>query len=278
MAMVYSADDQYKFNDGREIPCIGFGVWDNTFSQDIYSQVRTALEVGYRHIDTAAYYRNEGSVGDAIKDSGVPREDLFITTKLWPKDFADAKSAFAESMRKLRLDYLDLYLLHWPGIDEDLMLKTWERLIAWREEGRVLSIGGSNFMEPHIKSVDSHTGVPIACNQIQLHPWHQQRELVSFCRDAGIAVTAWGPIFHGHLSEEPLPAEIGERYGKSGAQVTLRWHVQHGNIIIPKSSKRERIIANRNIYDFELTPDDMAAIDALDGKGDLGFDPMTFAG
>jgi diketogulonate reductase-like aldo/keto reductase len=265
-------------NDGHEIPMLGFGAWDNTFEQDIYTQVREAIEVGYRHIDTAAFYRNESAVGDAVKDSGVPREELFITTKLWPTDFADAERAFDDSMRKLKLDYIDLYLLHWPGVDEGLMLKTWERFIAWREDGRIMSIGGSNFVESHIQSVSGHTGVAISCNQIQLHPWHQQRGLVDYCRSSGVAVTAWGPIFHGHLREEPLPAEIGLKYGKSAAQTTLRWHVQHGNIIIPKSSKRERMIENRDIFDFELSADDMAAIDALDGKGDLGDDPMTFAG
>jgi diketogulonate reductase-like aldo/keto reductase len=276
--MKYSADDTFRMNDGKEIPRIGFGVWDSTFSQDIYTQVRIAIEVGYRHIDTAAFYRNEDAVGDAIKDSGVAREEIFITTKLWPGDFADAERSFDDSMRKLRLDYLDLYLMHWPGVDEPLMLKTWERFIKWREEGRIGSIGGSNFLEPHVRSVESHTGVPLACDQIQLHPWHQQRDLVRLCRDADIATTAWGPIFHGHIDEEPLPGELGEKYGKSGAQVTLRWHVQHENIIIPKSSKRERMIENRDIYDFELTEEDMAAIDALDGKGDFGDDPMTFAG
>jgi diketogulonate reductase-like aldo/keto reductase len=268
----------YKLSDGHEIPMLGFGAWDDTFAQDTYAQVRAAIEVGYRHIDTAVFYRNESAVGDAVKDCGVPREELFITTKLWPTDFGGAERAFDDSMRKLKLDYVDLYLLHWPGVDEELMLRAWERLIGWREDGRIVSIGGSNFLETHIESVLKHTGETLACDQIQLHPWHQQRGLADYCRNAGIAVTAWGPIFHGHLGEEPLPAEIGLKYGKSAAQTTLRWHVQHGNIIIPKSSKRERMIENRDIFDFELSAEDMAAIDALDGKRDLGDDPRTFAG
>jgi len=276
--MIQSVSDTYMLKDGRAIPGIGFGLWDRTFSQDIYTQVRTALDAGYRHIDAASWYRNEEAAGRAVKDSGIDRDDIFITTKLWPTEFPHAEEAFEASLRKLGLDHVDLYLVHWPGTDEHLLLATWEKLIRWREEGKALSIGGANFLPKHMDSVEQHTGVPVANDQIELHPWHRQPEVKLYCDSKGIPVTAWGPILHGHLKEEPLLRDLGEKYSRSAAQVTLRWHIQHGNVIIPKSSQKERIEENIRLFDFSLDDEDMARIDALDGKGRFGSDPLTFNG
>jgi diketogulonate reductase-like aldo/keto reductase len=276
--MINSVNDTYMLKSGIPIPAVGYGVWDDTFTQDTYTQVREALDVGYRHIDTAAFYRNEAAVGDAIKDSPVPRDEIFIVTKIWPTQFAQADEAFEESMRKLKLDYLDLYMLHWPGVDEELMIRVWEKMIAWREEGRIRALGGANLHEVHMDAIERSTGAPVENDQIELHPWRQQRELVSYCKNHRVLVTAWGPLLHGHLREEPLLEQIGERYGRTAAQVTLHWHVRHGNIIIPKSSKKERMIANLEILDFTLSDADMKLINDLDGKGSFGFDAMTFDG
>ncbi|MDR1292322.1 MAG: aldo/keto reductase [Clostridiales Family XIII bacterium] len=276
--MIHSVHDTYTLRSGGALPAVGYGVWDDTFAQDTYTQVRNALDVGYRHIDTAAFYRNEEAVGDAVRDSDVPREDIFITTKIWPTEFVRADEAFSDSMKKLHLDYVDMYMLHWPGVDEALMLNVWEKMIAWREEGRIRALGGSNLHEIHMNIIEQKTGVPVENDQIELHPWRQQRELAAWCKKHDILVTAWGPLFHGHLKEEPLLDEIGARYGVSAAQATLHWHVRHGNIIIPKSSKKERMISNLDILDFTLSDEDMALIDGLDGKGSFGFDAMTFDG
>jgi len=276
--MIDSLKGTYKLNDGKQIPGIGLGVFRVEDGQEIYDNVREALDIGYRHIDTAALYHNEAGVGKAIRESGVPREDVFLTTKLWPLDFERTQDAFDESFKKLGTEYIDLYLLHWPGVNEDLRYRAWDTLLELREKGLIKSAGVSNFMAHHLEHMIEKTGVVPVNNQIELHPWHQQREVCRYCRANNITITAWGPIFHGHLAEEPLMTELGEKYGKSPAQVTLRWHIQNGIIIIPKSSKKERLIENTELFDFEIQPDDMERINALDGKKQLGFDPLVFDG
>jgi diketogulonate reductase-like aldo/keto reductase len=172
-----------------------------------------------------------------------------------------------------------MYLLHWPGADLAARYKTWDYILSQMEKGRIRACGVSNFYEDQLEDLIQKSGVVPANNQVELHPWYQRRDLRKYCAGKGISVTAWGPIFHGHLGEEPLVAELGEKYGRSAAQVTLRWHVQHGVNIIPKSSKKERIESNAQIFDFQLSDEDMAKIDALDGKGTVnGLDPYTFDG
>ncbi len=275
--MIHGLAEKVRMNNGQGIPGFGLGVF-NAAGEEVYRAVRYALDAGYRHIDTATLYGNEQDVGRAIRDCGLPREEIFVTTKLWPTDFDDPQKAFDLSMRKLDCGYLDLYLLHWPGKEETRRLKAWDFIQGQVEKQNIRSAGVSNFLVPHLKSLEEKTGTVPANNQIEFHPWHQQREVCGYCKERGIVLTAWGPMFHGHLSEEPLMAEIGEKYGKSAAQATLRWALQKDIVIIPKSVKRERIIQNADIFDFTISDDDMRSIDALDGKGSYSFDATSFDG
>ncbi len=275
--MIKDLTGKVMMNDGKAIPGFGLGVFDAK-GEEVYNAIRYAIDAGYRHIDTATLYDNEEDVGKAIRDCGVPREELFITTKIWPTDFDDPQKAFDLSMRKLDCDYLDLYLLHWPGAEEARRLRAWEFMLEQTEKKNIRTAGVSNFLICHLEELQERTGSIPANNQIEFHPWHQQRELCAYCKEKGIVVTAWGPMFHGHLNEEPLMPEIGSKYAKSAAQATLRWALQKDVVIIPKSAKKERIIQNADIFDFALSDEDMRSIDALDGKGTYSFDAMTFDG
>jgi diketogulonate reductase-like aldo/keto reductase len=266
-------------NNGVEMECFGLGLYRAEPGDDAYNAARYALDYGYRLIDTAEFYKNEGDVGRAVADSGVQRENVFITSKIWPTDFHDPASAFENCLKYIRSDYIDMYLLHWPGVDVDARYKTWEYILGQMEKGRIRACGVSNFCEDHLRDLIDQFGVVPASNQIELHPWYQRRDMRAYCAQNGISVTAWGPIFHGRLGDEPLVAELGKEIGRSAAQVTLRWHLQHGINIIPKSSKKERIESNAQIFDFSLSDEDMAKIDALDGKGSVNnLDPYTFDG
>ncbi|MEA5004670.1 MAG: aldo/keto reductase [Christensenella sp.] len=275
--MIKGLSETVTMNNGQGIPGFGLGVFDAK-GKAVYDAVRYAIDAGYRHIDTATLYGNEKEVGRAIRESGVAREEIFLTTKLWPTDFDDPQKAFDLSMRKLDCGYLDLYLLHWPGADEGRRLKAWEFVLDQVDKKNIKTAGVSNFLICHLEELKEKTGTIPANNQIEFHPWHQQRELCEYCRQQGIVVTAWGPMFHGHLNEEPLMPKIGNKYGKSAAQATLRWALQKDVVIIPKSARQERIIQNADIFDFSLSEEDMRAIDALDGKGTYSFDAMTFDG
>jgi len=277
--MVKDIDSKTMLNNGVEMESFGLGLYKAAPGDDAYNAARYALDYGYRLIDTAEFYKNEDDVGRAIADSGVAREDIFVTSKIWPTDFNDPAAAFENSLRYIKSDYIDMYLLHWPGADLAARYKTWDYILSQMEKGRIRACGVSNFYEDQLEDLIQKSGVVPANNQVELHPWYQRRDLRKYCAGKGISVTAWGPIFHGHLGEEPLVAELGEKYGRSAAQVTLRWHVQHGVNIIPKSSKKERIESNAQIFDFQLSDEDMAKIDALDGKGTVnGLDPYTFDG
>jgi 2,5-diketo-D-gluconate reductase A len=261
-------------NDGNTIPQLGFGVFK--VDPDKTSRiVRDAFEVGYRHIDTAKIYGNEEGVGHAIKTSGIDRDELFITTKLWNADqgYESGLEAFEKSLGRLQLDYVDLYLIHWPAPANDNYVDAWKALEKIRESGRAKSIGVSNFTVEHLTRLLGETDVVPAVNQIELHPEFQQREITAFGREHGIATEAWSPLAQGALLKEPNVQEIAEAHGKSLAQVILRWHIQQGNIIFPKSNNRERIEENFNIFDFELSADEQASITALEKDGRVGGHP-----
>lgn len=264
-------------NDGNKIPQLGLGVFlvDEAVTEQ---NVLDALEVGYRHIDTAASYRNEAAVGRAIAASGIARDELFITTKLWNRDQEDPHGAFERSLDELGLDRVDLYLVHWPLPMYGTALGAWRGLVEILGSGRSSSIGVSNFEIEHLEQLLRETGVVPAVNQIELHPLHQRRELVEFCRNLNIAIEAWGPLSQGKsdlLEREPIVSAARVRR-KTPAQVVLRWHLQKGNIIFPKTSRRERMVENASIFDFHLSDVEMAEIDELDEQQNFGPDPRTF--
>ncbi|WEK12533.1 MAG: aldo/keto reductase [Candidatus Microbacterium phytovorans] len=265
-------------NDGHTIPQLGFGVFkvDPAETERIVSD---ALEAGYRHIDTAAVYRNEEGVGRAIAASGIPREDLFVTTKLWNSEQGTdtARAALATSLEALGLDYVDLYLIHWPRPDLDRYVASWQTLEGLRDQGLTRSIGVSNFHRPHLERLLAETDTVPAVNQIELHPAFAQRELRAFGDAHGIRTEAWGPLGQGKydLFAEKAVQDAAAAHGATPAQVVIRWHLQNGIIVFPKSSTRERIVENVDVFGFELTADEIAAIDALDRGQRVGADPDT---
>jgi 2,5-diketo-D-gluconate reductase A len=268
-----------RFNDGKEIPQLGFGVWQVP-NEGANAAVTAAIEAGYRSIDTAAIYGNEAGVGDALAASSVPVKDIFVTTKLWNGDqgYDTALRAFEASLKKLRLETIDLYLIHWPVPSRDLYVESWKALIKLREEGLVASIGVSNFQIAHLDRLKAETGVVPAINQVELHPRFQQKALRAYHAKEGIATEAWSPLGQGTLLSDPTLTAIGKKYGKSSAQVILRWHLDIGNVVIPKSVTPARIVKNFQVFDFKLAPEDIAAIEKLDDpKGKIGPDPDSFS-
>jgi len=263
-------------NDGTTIPQLGFGVFqvDPDETERIVSD---ALEVGYRHIDTAAIYGNEVGVGRALANSGIPRDELYITTKLWNSD-QGTQSAFDAidlSLEKLGLEQVNLYLIHWPRPDLDRYLESWLAMEQMRADGKTVSIGVSNFHEAHLqKIIDGSSTVP-AVDQIELHPGLAQRELSAFARDRGIHIEAWGPLGQGKydLFDMPAIADAAAAHDVTPAQAVIRWHLQTGNIVFPKSNRRERMAENFDVFGFELSPEEMSAIDALDQGMRVGADP-----
>jgi 2,5-diketo-D-gluconate reductase A len=266
------------FNNGVQIPQLGFGVFQVP-PDEVIEPVLTALEAGYRLIDTAAMYGNEEGVGKAIAQSGVPRDDLFVTTKLNNPDHGyDATlKAFDTSMSKLGIDVLDLYLIHWPLPKRNDYVETWKAFEKLYADGRVRSIGVSNFATHHLNRLAAETDVKPVANQIELHPGLPQLELRAFHAEHEIVTEAWSPIGQGQgLLEDPTIDAIAKRVDRSPAQVVLRWHVQHGNVVIPKSVTPSRIKENIAVFDFELSDEDMAALTDLSGTGRIGPDPETF--
>lgn len=261
-------------NDETEIPQLGLGVF-LVKAGEAQRVVADALDAGYRHIDTAAIYGNETEVGAAIAESGIARDDLYVTTKLWNSDQTRGAEAFEESLTKLGLDRVDLYLVHWPQPMFGEALIAWRSLIEIQKSGRATSIGVSNFEISDLEEIIAETGVIPAVNQIELHPLHQRRELVAYCQEKGIRIEAWGPLAQGKsdLFERPAIADAAAAHQKTPAQVVLRWHVQQGRIIFPKTVRAERMAENADIFDFELTEAEMAAIDALDEQRNFGSNP-----
>lgn len=266
-----------RFNDGRSIPQVGLGVWQ-TPDDDADRIVKAAIDAGYRHIDTAAAYKNEAGVGKGIRDSDVSREEIFVTTKLWNGDqgFDPALRAFDRSLERLGLDHVDLYLIHWPMPRKDLYVQTWRALVRLREEGRAKSIGVSNFEPEHLERLIGETDVVPAINQIELHPDFQQRRLREANEKHGIVTESWSPLGRGKILGDETIAAIAEKHGRTAAQVIIRWHVQNGLVVIPKTVTPKRIVENFDSLGFQLDDDDMNALAALDSKdARIGPDPKT---
>jgi 2,5-diketo-D-gluconate reductase A len=263
-----------QLNNGTTIPQLGFGVF-KVDPEETTRIVTDALEVGYRHIDTAAIYGNEVGVGQALAASGIPREELYVTTKLWNDRQTDAPAAFDESLDKLGLDYVDLYLIHWPLPQRETYVQAWKALEKIAESGRAKSIGVSNFLVPQLEKVLAETGVVPVVNQIELHPAHQQPAVTAYSREHGIQIESWGPLGQGKypLLELPVVTAAAEAHGKTAAQVVIRWHLQSGFIVFPKSNRRERMAENLDVFDFELTDAEVASITALESAGRVGADP-----
>lgn len=264
-------------NDGKTIPQLGFGVWEIPNSS-VAKTVVTAIEAGYRSIDTAQGYGNEEGVGQGIVDSGLPREELFITSKLRTKDqgYDATLKSFMGSLDRLGLDYLDLFLIHWPVPKHDRYSDTWKAFVQLQRDGRIRSIGVSNFLQDHLERIIGDSGVVPAVNQIELHPEFQQRDVRAFHSQHNIAIECYSPLGRGQVLGNDIIGRIAARHGTSPAQVIIRWHVQQGLIAIPKSVRPERIKANIDVFGFALDDDDMAAIATLDkSDGKMVGDPAT---
>ena len=264
-------------NDGREMPQLGTGIWqiDDAKTPEVVAQ---ALKTGYRLIDGAAAYKNERGMGEGIRASGVPRDQIFVTSKLWndAQGYDQALRAFDQTMTRTGLEKLDLFLIHWPLPRLDAYVDTWKALIRLRDEGRVTSIGVANFHEDHLQRLIDETGVTPALNQIELHPSLAQAKMRAVNKRLGIVTQSWTPLGRGDSFDAPAVTQIAERLERSPAQVILRWHIQHGLSVIPKSEHADRLAQNFAALEFELTADDMAALDRLDNNHRTGPDPDEF--
>ncbi|EEK70814.1 YtbE (Aldo/keto reductase YtbE) [Bacillus mycoides] len=267
-------------HNGVEMPWFGLGVFKVEDGPELVEAVKVAIKEGYRSIDTAAIYGNEKAVGEGIrvgiKEAGISREDLFITSKVWNADqgYETTLTAYEESLKKLELDYLDLYLVHWPV--EGKYKDSWRALETLYKEERVRAIGVSNFQIHHLQNVMKDAEIKPMINQVEYHPRLTQKELQAFCKEQGIQMEAWSPLMQGQLLDNETLQEVADKYGKTTAQIILRWDLQNEVVTIPKSTKEQRIIANANIFDFELTKEDMEKIDALNQNHRVGPDPDNF--
>ncbi|WP_346855136.1 aldo/keto reductase [uncultured Draconibacterium sp.] len=264
-------------NNGTTMPWLGLGVFQSEDGKEVINAIKVALNNGYRSIDTAAIYRNEKGVGTAIKESGVARADIFLCSKVWNSEqgYATTMAAFEESLEKLQTNYLDLYLIHWPKGEKSI--DTWKALEELYNKGKIKAIGVSNFLVHHLDDFLPHCKVIPAVNQVEFHPELVQPELLSYCQIKGIQLEAWSPIMKGKVNSVPLLQDLAAKYGKTPVQIVLRWDIQKGVVTIPKSVTDERIIANANIFDFELTPEDIAKIDSLDKNKRIGPHPDTIS-
>ncbi|KMN53910.1 aldo/keto reductase [Bacillus sp. LK7] len=267
-------------HNGVEMPWFGIGVFKVEEGAELVNAVKTALVHGYRSVDTAAIYGNEEGVGEGIRqglqEAGLKREDIFVTSKVWNADlgYEETLKAFDTSLEKLGLDYLDLYLIHWPV--KGKYIDAWRALETLYRDGRIKAIGVSNFQIHHLKHLMKETEIKPMINQVEYHPRLTQKELLAFCTEQGIQLEAWSPLMQGQLLDHPVLQEIAEKYGKSAAQVILRWDLQNGVITIPKSTKKHRIEENANVFDFELSAEDMKRIDDLNENLRVGPDPDNF--
>jgi len=274
--MVGSIKDCARLNNGLQMPWLGFGVWQVKDGEEVQKAVRQALEIGYRSIDTAAVYGNERGVGQALRESGIPREEIFLTTKVWNDDLRArrTRAAFEESLQRLGTEYVDLYLIHWPV--EGCYQEAWRVLENIYQGGCARAIGVSNFLAHHLEDLLRHSQIVPAVNQVEFHPRLVQPELLKFCQDHTIQVEGWSPLMQGQVANEPSIQELAERYHRTPAQVVLRWDLQHQVVSIPKSIHANRIAENAQIFDFELSQEDMNALDAQDQGKRTGPDPANF--
>jgi diketogulonate reductase-like aldo/keto reductase len=256
-----SVASRTALSDGRSIPVLGLGVWQIPDGQAVQDAVHWALEAGVRHIDTARLYRNERGVGEAIRTSGIPREEIWVTTKLFPLEALWAESAFQKSLSRLGLDYVDLYLVHFPPPGR--LLSTWKKMESIAKRGLAKSIGVSNYSLGHLNRTLQIADIAPAVNQIHLSPYHYSKDLAESCRALGVAVEAYSPLTRGKNLNDPIPVSIAKAHGKSSAQVFIRWSLQHEFVVIPKSARRERIESNAQVYDFALTSQEMEQLDSV---------------
>ncbi|MDV7137550.1 aldo/keto reductase [Maribacter sp. TH_r10] len=266
----------FELHNGVKMPYFGLGVYLSEDGNEVINAVKWAIEAGYRHIDTAAIYNNEKGVGEGIRQSGINREELFVVSKVWNADqgYDNTLKAFDESLERLQLDYLDLYLIHWPV--KGKYKETWRALEHLYQEGKVRAIGVSNFLKHHLEDIlDSAEIVPMV-NQMEFHPYLVQQGLLDYCNENQIQYEAWSPMMQGKIFELDAIKDMAKKYGKSPAHVVLRWDLQKGVVTIPKSVKKERIINNADIFDFELSKEDMAYLDGLEKGHRFGPDPDTF--
>ncbi|MCY9376010.1 glyoxal/methylglyoxal reductase [Bacillus sp. T17B1] len=271
--MPTSLKDTVKLHNGVEMPWFGLGVFKVENGSEATESVKAAIKNGYRSIDTAAVYKNEEGVGIGIKESGVAREELFITSKVWNEDqgYETTLAAFEKSLERLQLDYLDLYLIHWPG--KDKYKDTWRALEKLYKDGKIRAIGVSNFQVHHLEELLKDAEIKPMVNQVEFHPRLTQKELRDYCKAQGIQLEAWSPLMQGQLLDNEVLTQIAEKHNKSVAQVILRWDLQHEVVTIPKSIKEHRIIENADIFDFELSQEDMDKIDALNKDERVGPNP-----
>ncbi|MBE6054124.1 MAG: aldo/keto reductase [Clostridium sartagoforme] len=256
-------EKMYKeLSNGLKIPAIGFGTYKLGDDHQVIEEIKNALEIGYRHIDTAAFYGNEEAIGRGIKESGVKREEIFLVTKLWNEyhGYDKAIESFNKSIKRLGVDYLDLFLVHWPT---ELNSETWRALEDLYYDGKVKAIGVCNFKIGHLEELKKTARIMPMTNQIEIHPGYTQKDMIEYCQGNNIQLVAWGPIMRGRIFEEPLMIELSKKYNKTIAQITLRWHLQNNIIPIPKSSNKDRIKENFDIFDFEIEKEDILKIDSL---------------
>lgn len=274
--MIERTAQKIDLNDRVRMPGYGFGCY-KIKGEPLLAALATAWEAGYRLYDTAAFYDNEETVGQAL--AGKPLDEYFLVSKIWPTSFGQPVKTLDTSLKKLGRDYLDGYLLHWPGTDARLMLNAYETLLREKEKGKIRTLGVSNFLERHLEELKKEFDLYPSLNQIEIHPWHQEKNLSEFCQKRGITVMAWAPLGRGHDVKDDAIVAIAREVGKTPAQVILRWQIQGDKVAIPKSAHADRIIENSRVFDFSLDNAQMAAIDKLNRPdGRTGADPDTFAG
>lgn len=273
--MALSIESKAKLNNGKEIPRLGLGVYLSKSGKETRQAINWAFEAGYRHVDTAAIYGNEASVGDAILESGLPREEIFVTTKLWNDDhgYDRALKAFDESLKKLRVDFVDLYLIHWPVASG--RRDSWRALERIYSNGMAKSIGVSNYTERHIDELLKSSDVVPVLNQVEFHPYLYQKALKESCESKKIWIEAYTPLTRGERFDDPILQKIAKKYDKTVAQIMIRWSLQVGTIVIPKSVHKDRIFENADVFDFEIEAEDMASLNKLDEGYRVTWDPTT---
>ena len=276
MGKITDLQGSFELHNGVQMPYFGLGVYLAKDGEEVSNAVKVALNHGYRHVDTASIYNNEVGVGVGIKESDVDRKDVFVVSKVWNSDqgYDSTLKAFDASLERLGLDYLDLYLIHWPKGERSK--ETWKAMERMYREKRVRAIGVSNFMQHHLEDVLTDAEIVPMVNQMEFHPYLVQQDLVSFCKSKGIQYEAWSPMMQGNIFDLPILKQMAEKYAKTVAQVVLRWDLQKGVVTIPKSSKPERIVSNADLFDFELSSEDVQILDNLDRGKRFGPDPNNF--